>query len=579
MFDDREMGWALVVLGAGCPTPAACPGAAPEPGAAGTAGTTGTAGGCPVAGLLAELASMAPSAGLLAVLASVPTDRLSGAELVLLLRALGRGQSWLATIVEDTLLAVDARAQAGADAATQELIDRGVDLGRGALLPDAGREEIALALHVSPLSAQSKLMFARDCRNPVRHPGLAGLLGTGRTSPAHARALFGALDGLTDEQAAQVSTHPRVLRALTDRVPWQVGTTATALAAAHRDPGDATDAHTQARDRRGVVAGTLADGMAEVVATLPAADAAAVMARLNHAVRQATHVGDPRTADQVRADTLAALGWHGRPDRAGPAAAAATIDVLPAAGPAGPAGSPAASRSCPWCAGGPVDPCQAAWAGRVIARVQVTIGIDTLLALTDDPARVSTDGRSAGSTDWGWTPAGTARELLAQPGTEWQRFLHDQTGLLLGVSRAHPIPEPLRRLALARYTRCTFPGCTSTHSREQTRTGADLDHALPWQPDRPGQPLGPALTHPGNLHPADRRHHQLHTHFGWTPTIDPHTATVTWTSPLQQTTTTDPDRWAPDGWDTILQASGTGAQPPPPPAPPPAAPDHHDPPF
>ncbi len=240
MFDDREMGWALVVLGAGCPTPAACPGAAPEPGAVEAAGT---AGGCPVAGLLAELALMAPSAGLLAVLASVPTDRLSGAELVLLLRALGRGQSWLGTVVEDTLLAVDARAQAGADAATQELIDHGVDLGRGALLPDAGREEIALALHVSPLSAQSKLMFARDCRNPVRHPGLAGLLGTGRTSPAHARALFGALDGLTDEQAAQVSTHPRVLRALTHRVPWQVGTTATALAAAHRDPVDAADAH------------------------------------------------------------------------------------------------------------------------------------------------------------------------------------------------------------------------------------------------------------------------------------------------------------------------------------------------
>ena len=330
------------------------------------------------------------------------------------------------------------------------------------------------------------------------------------------------------------------------------------------------------------------------------------MARLNHAVRQAKHVGDPRTADQVRADTLAALGWHGQPpttpdqpdqpgqpdqpdradqphqpgqpDRAEPAPAATTADVLPAAGPAG----PAASRSCPWCAGGPVDPCQAAWAGRVIARVQVTIGIDTLLALTDDPARVSTDGRSAGSTDWGWTPAGTARELLAQPGTEWQRFLHDQTGLLLGVSRAHPIPEPLRRLALARYTRCTFPGCTSTHSREQTRTGADLDHALPWQPDQPGQPLGPALTHPGNLHPADRRHHQLHTHFGWTPTIDPHTATVTWTSPLRQTTTTDPDRWAPDWWNNIVKASGTGAQPPPPsvaPAPPPAAPDHHDPPF
>jgi len=176
------MGWALVVLGAGCPTPAACPGAAPEPGAAGAAGTVGATGGCPVAGLLAELASMAPSAGLLAVLASVPTDRLSGAELVLLLRALGRGQSWLGTVVEDTLLAVDARAQAGADAASQELIDRGVDLGRGALLPDAGREEIALALHVSPLSAQSKLMFARDCRNPVRHPGLAGLLGTASLS-------------------------------------------------------------------------------------------------------------------------------------------------------------------------------------------------------------------------------------------------------------------------------------------------------------------------------------------------------------------------------------------------------------
>jgi len=291
------------------------------------------------------------------------------------------------------------------------------------------------------------------------------------------------------------------------------------------------------------------------------------MARLNHAVRQATHVGDPRTADQVRADTLAALGWHGRPDRAGPAAAAATTDVLPAAGPAGPAGSPAASRSCPWCAGGPVDPCQAAWAGRVIARVQVTIGIDTLLALTDDPARVSTDGRSAGSTDWGWTPAGTARELLAQPGTEWQRFLHDQTGLLLGVSRAHPIPEPLRRLALARYTRCTFPAAPAPTAANRPAPAPTSTTPCPGSPTDPASHSDPRSPTPATCTP---------------PTADTTNSTPTSAGPPPSTRTPPPspgpahcNRPPPPTPTAGPRTGGTPSSKPPAPAPNPHHHQHH----
>jgi len=568
VFDDRDWGWVSVMLAGGCPTPGSCAGAG--------AGSVG----CPTAEALRELAVGPPSPHTVWLLSEVDRSRLSGPELVLMTTALARAQTWLAAITEDTLLEVDARAQARADAITDELVVRGVQPERGAAHPDAGREEIGLALRVSPRSAQGRLDRARQLRDQTRYPGLAGLLAAGLTSHGHAAALISALDGLPDGLCATVVAHHRVQARLLRSVPWQVATTAVQIAARLRDPAAAEHEHTQARDRRSVRRDPLPDGMAQIVATLTAEDAAALMARLQRAVAQARELGDARTADQVRADALAALGWHGHqpttPDQP-PTRCNQPAHDQPAHDQPAPPGPPAQERgsapgsapgSCPWCGGGPVDPCVAVWAGRVVARVQVTMSIESLLALTDDPARLSTDGRSAGSTEHGWTPAATARMLLTQPGTEWQRFLHDQTGLLLGVSRAHQIPEQLRRLALARYTRCTFPGCTRTHSRETARTGADLDHAVPWQP----ADLGPGLTHIGNIHPADRRHHQLHTHHGWTPTIDPHTGAVTWTSPWGQTSTTDPDWWH-------LLHHDPDPDPEPDPPPPPASTGDDDPPF
>jgi len=126
------------------------------------------------------------------LLSEVDRSRLSGPELVLMTTALARAQTWLAAITEDTLLEVDARAQARADAITDELVARGVRPERGAAHPDAGREEIALALRVSPRSAQGRLDRARQLRDQTRYPGLAGLLAAGLTSHGHAAALISA---------------------------------------------------------------------------------------------------------------------------------------------------------------------------------------------------------------------------------------------------------------------------------------------------------------------------------------------------------------------------------------------------
>jgi len=68
------------------------------------------------------------------------------------------------------------------------------------------------------------------------------------------------------------------------------------------------------RDQRSVDAfGSSIPGMVAICALLPAEDAAALMARLEAAAATARAAGDPRTRDQIAADTLAAFGWAGLP--------------------------------------------------------------------------------------------------------------------------------------------------------------------------------------------------------------------------------------------------------------------------
>jgi hypothetical protein len=77
-----------------------------------------------------------------------------------------------------------------------------------------------------------------------------------------------------------------------------------------------------------------------------------------------------------------------------------------------------------------------------------------------------------------------ARRLLDTRGVELRSIIVDH-GEILGVGRTTRMPPGwLRDLALAIHDTCTGPLC------DRPALGAELDHARPWHPTRPGEPAG-----------------------------------------------------------------------------------------
>ena len=124
--------------------------------------------------------------------------------------------------------------------------------------------------------------------------------------------------------------------------------------------------------------------------------------------------------------------------------------------------------------------------------VSLTIDLPTLLGLADNPGELQ---------GYGPIPASVARELAADG--KWRRFITDPTsGNLLDCGRETYIPpQHLVDFLMARDRTCRFPGCAQPGYR------TDIDHAIPW--DEGGE------TSPANLGLLCRRHHQMKTHGGW----------------------------------------------------------------
>ncbi len=179
------------------------------------------------------------------------------------------------------------------------------------------------------------------------------------------------------------------------------------------------------------------------------------------------------------------------------------------------------------------------------------IALDGHLLTTDPPDTSSTppppdpgDGNSPGPHDGGPGPGGPGPGGSPDPGgtsgTSGGDFSTPATTPVPALPRrprsACPVAAvgggPYRPSAPTdRYVRtptptCTYPGCRIPATR------CDLDHATPHAAGGP--------TCPCNLSPRCRTHHLAKHHHGWTDTPtthDPTDTTVTWTSPLGQTTT------------------------------------------
>lgn len=146
------------------------------------------------------------------------------------------------------------------------------------------------------------------------------------------------------------------------------------------------------------------------------------------------------------------------------------------------------------------------------AHLDVTVPLDSLLGVGDEPARLASVG---------FVGSDVVRDLLADPAVAVvvRRLVADPvTGRLLDVGRAaYAAPSRLREFLDVRDRVCRLPGC------RRRAAGCQVDHAVAWQDGGP--------TSAANLGLLCVRHHQLTTHTGWDIVASAADGSCTWISP------------------------------------------------
>ena len=376
------------------------------------------------------------------------------------LAALDRQESWICALKQEALVAI-----AG------EVADEGG--GIFGAVDDEEREDVATALRLSPTAAQNRIDVARVL---VAHlPNTISALSTGEISAAHATVIAketatAIRNGLSDEAVFRVEQ--TALAHAEFHTPGQVATKVKTTIA-KLAPEEFEEIVDRARDSRRVSCYPEADGMATVVAILPAEDAQTVMKSIEAYILKRNQEDEidaewsMLSADMKRADALTFIASQ---------ALASMADV--------------------------VRP------HRRPITISVAIDLPTLLGLAENP------GQLAG---YGAIPASVARRLAADG--NWQRFISDPaTGNLLDFGREkYTPPQELVDFLLARDRICRFPGC------RRTGQSSDIDHAHSWESG--------GETNPANLGLLCRRHHRMKTHGGWSIESNPDGSCL-WKSPV-----------------------------------------------
>jgi len=432
---------------------------------------------------VAELLRAKPGYITLGELIEINPRALSSSGRIDYLSALDRQESWICALKQEALVAI-----AG------EYADE--DGGIFGCVDDEEREDVATALRLSPTTAQSRIDVARVLIGHL--PNTISALSTGEISVAHATVIAretatAIKNGLSPESVFRVEQ--TALAHAEFHTPGQVAskvkTTIAKLA-----PEDFEELVDRARDSRRVTFYPEADGMATVIAILPAEDAQTVMKSIEayilkrnqdeeaclcdavsgiskdclHHSHEGAREWSMLSADMKRADALTAI--------ASQALAAMAIDVQPHRRP---------------------------------ITISVAIDLPTLMGLAENP------GQLAG---YGAIPASVARRLAADG--NWQRFVSDPTtGNLLNFGREkYTPPQELVDYLLARDRICRFPGC------RRAGQSSDIDHAHSWETG--------GETNPANLGLLCRRHHRMKTHGGWSLESNPDGSCL-WKSPNGKT--------------------------------------------
>ncbi len=420
----------------------------------------------------------------------------------------------------------DARRDAAAAQAREvALLAEAVEIAQ-AMAQDAGGPASVADIPIRSLAAQIGAAARVSDRTVQKHmsdavvlverfPATFAAWACGDVSRGHVRVVVDA-GVLIEDDAARAVFEDATLEVARRETPGRLKPAARILAA-RLHPVPLQERHTVAAATREVWVRDLDDGMAELIAILPAAIAHGIRDRLDQYARRVidarsggagaapapaptvdgallphaetaaatdartnTRPIDTRPISEVRADVFADLLLTGH----------ATPDVSNDAIPAGEA---------------------------IIARVQVTIPVLTAVGHDDAPAELIGKG-----------PIDTATALrLAGTATGWDRVLtHPVTGTVLAIDRYRP-NDHLKRTLRVRDEHCRFPGCrTPTHR-------SDIDHTTAREHDGPTE-----LT---NLAHLCRRHHTLKHHSAWRVRQTPD-GILHWTSPTGRTYPDHPAR-------------------------------------
>jgi hypothetical protein len=497
-----------------------------------------------------ELLNSVPGIETLTALVAIDPEDLSRGARVDYLSAVERQTGWLQALIQRAIVAV-----AGAEPSEADGIYEGVD--------DAEREDISAALRMSGNSAQYKIDIARSLINTL--PNTCSALATGEISPAHANVIAretaaAIREGLPKEAIERIEES--AIAHAEFHTPAQVGNKVRTMLA-QVAPKEFEEIVVRARETRKVSMYRESDGMATVVAILPAEDAQTVMSAIENFVIRANRRDEEARNHAAKAEIIRAA-FIGRAPSAYENAKRMSGAGVSGAGVSG-AGVSGAGVSGAGVSGAGVSGAGISGAGisgagisgeqikmtpeevaafsneyapdlrtmdmkradalseiagiavslsadeakshRRSVSVNVTIDLPTLLGLKENP------GQLAG---YGVLPAQIMRALAGEG--KWRRFITDpNTGTLLDYGRdSYQPPQDLVDYLIARDRTCRFPGCRQSAAR------ADIDHAEAWEDG--------GETSAANLGALCRRHHRMKTHGGWKLTSN-EDGSCNWESP------------------------------------------------
>lgn len=357
--------------------------------------------------------------------------------------------------------------------------------------------EFATALRVSDRTMQSRMKSAQDMT--MRFPETYAAWADGRITRRHAAVIHEA-GMLIDDVDARGDYERVAVRAAEHDTPGRLGPIVKLLAARF-DTQSIDERHLRARAQRHVRVTDLGDGMAELLAVLPATLARGIEDRLTEQAkaiiraRSVTPTPEPAAVDpesfvELTADEPAAVE-DSAPDTRSIDEVRADLfaDLLLCGAPAVPHDGPGDGL------------------GAIKATVRITVPVLTAAGVGTDPAIL---------TPYGPIDTDTARTLLGDANA-WERVMTSPvTGAVLAVDRYEPNAD-LTRYLDARDEHCRFPGCRMPARR------CDRDHT------KEAAREGPTCA--CNLEHLCEGHHMLRHHTAWS-VGQLGGGLLEWTSPL-----------------------------------------------